>query len=221
MARRCRRLVAFVALAVLTTACHSGRDTASTTTRSTGSSTSTTLSTTTSTSVAPTSSSSTLAPIPPPTGPCGADNEPLNAFQIGSSGADKTSRLTSVTVRATARCTDEVVFAFAQGSPVPVPVTISIVKPPFTLAGSGATVTVAGERFYKVQFEPASTFDFTSGRPSYTGPANIVAQGTSHVRQMVNTVAFEGVVTWIIGVGAEDQFLFTGAAVPPSLTLKF
>jgi hypothetical protein len=211
-------LVAFVALAVLATACHGGSDKASTTTRSSGSSPSTT----TSTSVTPTSSSSTtVASTPPPTGPCGADNEPLTSFQVGPTAGSKTSLLTSVTVRATARCTDEVVFAFATGSPVPVPVTISIVHPPFTLAGSGAPVTIAGQRFYKVQFQPASTFDFTSGHPSYSGPTNIVPKGTSHVRQVVNTVAFEGVVTWIIGVGADDEFSFGGSATPPSIDLKF
>ena len=168
-----------------------------------------------------TSSSTTVASTPPPTGPCGADNEPLKALQVKPLAGGKTSLLTSVTVRATARCTDEVVFAFASGSPVPVPVTISIVQPPFTLFGSGAPVTIAGQRFYKVQFEPASTFDFTSGHPTYTGPTNIVPNGTHHVLQVVNTVAFEGVVTWIIGVGADDEFVFGGSATPPSLNLTF
>jgi hypothetical protein len=218
--RRVPLLVAFVVVALLATACSSGSDKASTTTRSSATSSSTSTSTTT--SVAPTTSSSTTpASTPPATGPCGADNEPLKAMQIDPTDASKTSLLTSVTVRASARCTDEVVFAFATGSPVPVPVTISIVQPPFTLGGSGTPVKVAGQRFYKVQFEPASTFDFTSGHATYTGPTNIVPTGTSHVRQVVNTVAFEGVVTWIIGVGADDEFLFAGSAVPPGLTLTF
>ena len=79
-----------------------------------------------------------------------------------------------------------------------------------------------GERaFYKVQFEPASTFDFTSGHATYTGPTNIVPKGTHHVLQAVNTVAFEGVVTWIIGVGPDDEFVFGGSATPPSLSLTF
>jgi hypothetical protein len=211
---RARRLVAFAALALLATSCHGGSVKASTTTRSSASSTST------STTVAPTTSSSTTLPsTPPPTGPCGRDNEPDTGVKFGAP-AD-TLLLTSVTVRATARCTDEVVFRFAATPQEPPGVTISIVKPPFTLAGSGAPVTVAGQRFYKVQFEPASTFDFTNEHPSYTGPTNIVPTGTSHVRQIVNTVAFEGVVTWIIGVGADDEFLFAGSATPPSLTLTF
>jgi hypothetical protein len=82
-------------------------------------------------------------------------------------------------------------------------------------------VTIAGERFYQVKFETASTFNFETGKPSYTGPTNIVAKGTSHVRQLVNTEAFEGVVTWIVGVGADDEFLFEESASPPSLTLTF
>jgi hypothetical protein len=173
-----------------------------------------------STSVAPATTSSTTPPsTTPPTGPCGRADEPDKGIQLGPS-ADSLL-LTSVTVRATARCTDEVVFAFAATPQEPPGVTVSIVQPPFTLGGSGAPVTVAGQRFYKVQFEPASTFDFTSGHPSYTGPTNIVPTGTSHVRQVVNTVAFEGVVTWIIGVGADDEFVFKASATPPSLTLTF
>jgi hypothetical protein len=217
--RRVPRLATLVALALLATACHGGGDQASTTTKASGTSTTST-STATSTSAAPTTSSSTtLASTPPPTGPCGRDNEPDTGVKLGAP-AD-TLLLTSVTVRATQRCTDEVVFGFAASPQEPPGVTISIVQPPFTLAGSGAPVSVAGQRFYKVQFEPASTFDFTSGHPSYTGPTNIVPKGTSHVRQIVNTVAFEGVVTWIIGVGAEDEFVFTGSAAPPSFTLTF
>ncbi len=218
MTHRVPAFVAFMALALLVTACSSGSDKVSTTTRSSSASSSTT----TSTSVASTTSSSTTAAsTPPPTGPCGPDNGSLNALQMSPPASGPSSLLTSVTVRATARCTDEVVFAFATGSPVPVPVTISIVKPPFTLAGSGAPVAVAGQRFYKVQFEPASTFDFTSGHATYTGPTNIIPTGTSHVRQVVNTVAFEGVVTWIIGVGPDDEFVFGGSATPPSLKLTF
>lgn len=212
------RLVALFALALFATACHGGSDTASTTTRPRASSTSS--ASTLATTVAPTTtSSSSVSTTSPPTGPCGRDDQPDNGFQIGAP-AD-TLLLTSVTIRATARCTDEVVFGFASTPQDPPGVTISIVQPPFTLAGSGAPVSVAGQRFYKVQFEPASTFDFTSGHPSYTGPTNIVPTGTSHVRQVVNTVAFEGVVTWIVGVGAGDQFLFKETASPPSLILTF
>jgi hypothetical protein len=114
-----------------------------------------------------------------------------------------------------------VVFTFAPLVGEAPGVRVTIVDPPFTLAGSGAGVTVAGQRFYKVSFEPASTFDFTSGHPSYPGPSSIVPVGTAHVRELVETDAFEGVVTWIIGVGANDQFMFTENASPPQLTLTF
>lgn len=138
-----------------------------------------------------------------------------------SSGPGSTTLLlTAVTVRRTARCTDTVVFSFSGATQSP-GVHVSIAQPPFTLAGSGATVTVRGDRFYKVQFEPASTFDLGTGRPSYTGSTNITPTGTAHVRQLVETDSFEGVVTWIIGVGAGDQFFPVVAPSPPSLTLTF
>jgi hypothetical protein len=131
----------------------------------------------------------------------------------------ETLLLTAVSVRHPQRCTDDVVFGFSGSSPPGV--MVKIVSPPFTLAGSGAAVTVAGARFYQVRFEPASTFDFESGHDTYTGPTSIVPPGASHVRQLVETDSFEGVVTWIIGVGANDQFVFKATAAPPSLTLTF
>jgi hypothetical protein len=112
------------------------------------------------------------------------------------------------------------VFTFTGAVEAP-GVRVSLATPPFTLAGSGVAVTVRGDRFYKVQFEPASTFDLGSGRPSYTGSTNFAAPGATHVRQLVETDSFEGVVTWIIGVGAGDRFLPAVTSSSPSLTLTF
>jgi hypothetical protein len=128
--------------------------------------------------------------------------------------------LTAVTVRATARCTDEVAFRFRSSVPNAPGVRVSMVHPPFIRAGSGAQVTVAGETFFQVRFEPAATFDIDSGQPTYSGPTSIVGTGTQ-VRAVVNTDAFEGVVTWIVGVRAGDGFRFGLASSPPSLVLRF
>jgi hypothetical protein len=210
-------LVALAALSVLLPACHGGGGNASSTTKA-GATSSSTSSTT---SVSPTTSTSTTVATTaaPPTAPCGPARQADKGATVGA--PSETLLLTAVTVRHTARCTDEVVFGFAASGSSPPGVTVKIVHPPFTLAGSGAAVTVAGQRFYEVQFQPASTFDFEAGHASYTGPSSIVATGTSHVRQVVNTDAFEGVVTWIVGVGADDQFVFKETASPPSLTLTF
>jgi hypothetical protein len=128
--------------------------------------------------------------------------------------------LTAVTVGATARCTDVVAFTFRSSSAHAPGVRVSMVNPPFTQAGSGERVTVAGETFFAVRFEPASAFDVESGQPSYTGPKSIVGSG-SQVRAVVNTEAFEGVVTWIVGVRAGDGFSYTTKSSPPSLILTF
>jgi hypothetical protein len=100
-------------------------------------------------------------------------------------------------------------------------VTVKIVQPPFTRVESGAPLAIGGQRFYQVEFEPAATFDFTTGRSTYSGATSLVLPGAAHVVQVVETAAAEGVVTWIIGVHAGDEFVPTVAVSPPSLTLTF
>jgi hypothetical protein len=99
-------------------------------------------------------------------------------------------------------------------------VRIKQMTPPFVQRGSGAPVTVAGDSFFEVRFEPADTYDVVAGQPSYTGPKSIAGTG-SQVRAVVLTEAFEGVVTWIVGVRAGDGFSYTIASSPPSLVLTF
>lgn len=203
-----------VAFALMAAACHGGDKTTTTTAARSSTSVSPL------TDPASTTSASTTSPTTSPsTAPCGPDGQPLNGLGMGA--PSEPMLLTAVTARATARCTDEVVFSFSPSVAQNPGVHVKLVKPPFTLQGSGASVTVAGARFYEVTFEPASTFDVLAGHASYTGPTNIVPVGTSHVRQMVETDAFEGVVTWIIGVGAGDEFLAAASPSPPSLTLTF
>jgi hypothetical protein len=214
MPSRSTPVVCLLALTVFTTGCHGGAKHAASTTTSRPAST-TTSSATSTTSVSTTAPTSTSTTSP---GPCGPASGPDTSFSVGA--PSNTLLLKTLTVAPTARCTDKVVFTFA--SPATVPgVHVSQVSPPFTSAGDGRRVTIAGERFYAVRFEPASTFDLGSGKPTYAGPTSIVPVGTSHVRQVVETDAFEGVVTWVIGVGTGDQFLAVASASPPSLTLTF
>jgi len=128
--------------------------------------------------------------------------------------------LTAVTTRHVAPCTDSIVFTFASSVSSPPGVQVSLVTPPFT-GVDGRPRPVRGERFYRVQFEPASTFDFQTGKPSYTGSTDFTFIGAAHIVQIVETDAFEGVVTWIIGVHSGDQFVAVTTSSPPSLALTF
>jgi hypothetical protein len=79
---------------------------------------------------------------------------------------------------------------------------------------SGAPVTVSGSAFVRLRCEPAYGYDFASGKPTYTGPKQITASGTQHVRELVQTGDFEGVLTWIIGLDAQRPFAAATASVP-------
>jgi hypothetical protein len=92
--------------------------------------------------------------------------------------------------------------------------------------GSGAPVTVNGSAFVRVRCEPAYGYDFATGQPTYTGPKQITATGTKHVRQLVETGDFEGVLNWIIGLDAQRPFVVhTATVVGPQalnrLTIRF
>ncbi len=214
------RRVAFVlACGLAVGACHGGsRNAAPTTTRrptSTATSVAPTTSAPTTTTIASnpsTAVTTTTAPSPcaPTTG---------QSTLTGAAPGD-VMLLTAVQVRATAHCADAVTFTFRSAAAVRPGVRVMAVHPPF-LAASGKAIAVAGSAFYEVRFEPADTFDFTTGKPTYTGPGRITPTATSHVREVVNTEAFEGVVTWIVGVASGDRFRAELTSTPPALRLVF
>ncbi|HVS84387.1 MAG TPA: hypothetical protein VHD91_01995, partial [Gaiellaceae bacterium] len=66
-----------------------------------------------------------------------------------------------------------------------------------TQDASGRRLRIAGRAFLVVRF----TATTTDG-----GPSRISGGGASHVREAVRTGAFEGVVTWAIGLDAKRPF---------------
>lgn len=77
-------------------------------------------------------------------------------------------------------------------------VALGFVEPPFSMAGSGQTVAVTGERFLKVRMG-GMVVARPSGDPVYTGARDLLLAGGS-IPEAVMTDESEGVVTWIVGL---------------------
>jgi hypothetical protein len=116
------------------------------------------------------------------------------------------------------------VFAFIiKGGGVP-SCSVAYKSGPFSNDASGAAVTVAGGAFAVVRCSPAYGYDFESGKTTYTGPKRIDPTGTNHVRELVETGDFEGVVTWVIGLDSQRPYHAVAQRTPPgvsSLALTF
>jgi hypothetical protein len=78
--------------------------------------------------------------------------------------------------------------------------TIAIVfdEPPFSMAGSGQPVTVAGQRFLMVRMN-GMVYGKADGSPVYEGERNLRLAGAT-IPQAVLVDDFEGVVSWIVGL---------------------
>jgi hypothetical protein len=100
-------------------------------------------------------------------------------------------------------------------------VTVSYQSPPFSKDGSGAPVTVAGDAFLVVRFEPARTADMTVSpiQTTYTGPDSIEPTDTAFVREVKQAGDFEAVLTWIIGLNEARPFTVETTSGGVTITL--
>ncbi len=120
----------------------------------------------------------------------------------------ETMYLTDVNVSAQ-DCFDRVEFAFREAAPGP---GYDISYQPAETAkkqdGSGNPVEIDGSAFLVVRLTPAMGAEIVGEdvKPTYTGPARIVTDGTSFVREVVKTGDFEAQVTWVIGLDEERPF---------------
>lgn len=130
-----------------------------------------------------------------------------------TAAAQPAALLTKVAVT-NAGCRDTVTFTFKpSGSAVP-SCKVEYRPGPFSQDGSGKPVAVAGTAFVAVRCEPAYGYDFANGTTTYTGPKRITAAGTRHVRAVVQTGDFEGVLNWVIGLDGQRSFGITAGGVP-------
>jgi hypothetical protein len=166
-----------------------------------------------------TTSTTPPAATPPPTPTAVATTTRETCPNSGTSDARLTTSaqpaalLTKVAVT-NVDCRDSVTFTFKKsGSAVP-SCKVEYQPGPFTKDGSGQPVTVAGTAFVSVRCEPAYGYDFESDTTTYTGPEHITPTATRHVREVVETGDFEGVLNWVIGLDAKRSFAITAGGTP-------
>jgi hypothetical protein len=166
--------------------------------------------TTTTTTSVPASTTSTTVAVTTTTLACPGvvTTEPIVTAKAGN-----TALLRAVAASG-GRCGDRVTFDFTTKANAPPKCTIVYTAPPFSMDPSGAAVTVSGSAFVRLRCEPAYGYDFSSGEATYTGPKRITATGTKHVKQLVQTGDFEGVLSWVIGLDGKRPFSAATAAVP-------
>ncbi len=71
-------------------------------------------------------------------------------------------------------------------------------RPPFVHGASGLPLDVDGERFVSIVFRDMILAD-EQGNPTYDGPTDLRQTGPA-IRHLVLSEAFEGVVSWIVGL---------------------
>jgi hypothetical protein len=121
--------------------------------------------------------------------------------------------LTSVGVR-THGCTDTVTFTFDSTSPQKPGYTVSYQRGPFSQDASGKPVSLKGNAFLVVTMQPATGFDFTTNRHTYTGPLRLQPSNSAYVQEVVETGDFEAVTTWVIGLRLEVPFSVQASGAP-------
>jgi hypothetical protein len=201
-----RLVIPLVCLVLVLAACGSDKTQVSTSTASTTSSTPTTPDTSSPSATSPPSTAvqTTAAPSCPNTG----------STKPRATAANQPAALLSEVAVTNAGCRDSVTFTFKpSGSAVP-SCTVEYRPGPFSQDGSGQPVAVAGTAFVAVRCEPAYGYDFANGMTTYTGPKRITPPGARHVREVVETGDFEGVLNWVIGLDGQRAFGITGAGVP-------
>lgn len=111
-------------------------------------------------------------------------------------------------------CVDHVIFDFKAKGADPPNYTVTYGTPPFAGDASGAPVAIAGNAFVVVKVQPGYGYDFETGTATYTGPKSLPIGHTNHVRAIVETGDFEGVLTWVIGLDSKRAFSVQATGTP-------
>ena len=157
--------------------------------------------TTTATTVELSTTSLPCQPLPVPTTP------------VTSPTAAQPSLLTDVKELGDG-CVDHVIFDFNGKGTDPPGYSVTYGTPPFVGDASGAPIAVAGNAFVVVKVKPGYGFDFVTGKQTYSGPKSVPVGHTNHVRAIVETGDFEGVLTWVIGLDSKRAFSVQATGTP-------
>ncbi len=147
-----------------------------------------------------------------PTEPLPCQSVPVPATPVTSPAPSGSVLLTKVERKGDS-CVDHVVFEFTSKGSDPPAYSITYGKPPFVQDGSGKPVTVSGSAFIVVKVSPGYGYDFETGTPTYTGPKRITP-AANHVKEIVETGDFEGVLTWVIGLDSKRPFTVQATGKP-------
>jgi hypothetical protein len=92
------------------------------------------------------------------------------------------------------------------------------VAPPFSEAGSGAPVTIAGDRFVSIVFRGMTVAD-EAGNAVYTGPMDLkpVAPAIQELRLLDN---FEGHLGWVAGIRGPGCVRVTRLTAPDRILVE-
>ena len=112
---------------------------------------------------------------------------------------------------------DRVTFEFTNSVPG---YAVAYVERPITEDGSGREVTLRGADVLKVRMENALDADLSKedAPRTYTGP-NRISPATGTIAELVRTGAFEGVLSWVIGVETKARFKVETLQSPPRLVI--
>jgi hypothetical protein len=139
---------------------------------------------------------------------------PIPATPVTSPAPANSVLLTAVDFRGD-KCVDHVVWSFTSKGSGPPGYSITYGTPPFLQDGSGRPVSVQGTAFVVVTIPKAYGFDFENARTTYTGSKHITPPATAnHVKEIVETGDFEGVLTWVIGLDTKRAFSVQATGSP-------
>jgi hypothetical protein len=158
------------------------------------------------------STTSTTQELPTTSLPCQA--LPIPTTPVKAPVASTKSSLLTHVEELGDSCVDHVIFDFNATGTDPPNYTVTYGTPPFAGDASGAPVAVAGSAFVVVKVQPGYGFDFETGKPTYTGPKSLPIAHTNHVRSIVETGDFEGILTWVIGLDSKRAFSVQATGTP-------
>ena len=104
---------------------------------------------------------------------------------------------------------DRVVFDFAVTSRPGY--RVEYVTAPIQQCGSGNQETIAGSAFIQVRMTPAAAHD-DAGQPTFG--TNELLPGLPTLLEVQQTCDFEGIVTWVLGLSEEVDFVVSALADP-------
>jgi hypothetical protein len=161
----------------------------------------------------------TATPTSSPT-PATAAPSTVACVVKSQTGQLPTDRLVDIKV-STGATADRLTFVFGSPSlpgPASPPVgTLEVAKPPYSFAGSGAPIAMAGARVVQIRFSGMSLSN-DAGQETYVGPPEIKPDLPA-LRHAVMYDASEGIVGWYLGYDGPSCVTLARAGTDVTVTI--